>query len=473
MKIKKFLSIALMFLVTTPSFATLQTVTRDYSVNGYLRSERTGNAVDGYQQSFYDSLQRFDHSLNKDGKVSQRVLYGPNGQVISLVPKNGSDNIETEYVAVYTVDGGKLQVGVAQTGSAANVVIGGLSVTADQIQAAYDAFKAQYSATPPPTIHNQATFAQFLAIATGQYTTNADGTRTLKTGFVEGVSIKALQASELAAMSQEELIRFLGFRSGGGAGSVGGVQYTNLGSGGGGAGSGEAASFISEVKAFVAACLAQGAGSTVISFSGDAHGAVTQADASPSKNITVGDKTYNMKDAFRSNCKNVTGVYDPLVSGQVTAVVVIDGKSYVVVKASTVDMFDGKGAQAADGEEIYVAVSDEDAAAIKAQMANGNASICIAGNVTTSVDGHKTMIMNEGGYETAGTVAQADSAWKSKNQTFYNTMLATMAPVWAVANATGQNNSWSSGWNFLEKSGAKIIETAAARIGGLLNNGSK
>ncbi|MCX5777653.1 MAG: hypothetical protein NTU66_00260 [Elusimicrobia bacterium] len=174
------------------------------------------------------------------------------------------------------------------------------------------------------------------------------------------------------------------------------------------------------------------------------------------------------------NAHNV-GSHDPLVSGTIQSIVVINGKSYLVVKASTVDMYDGKGPQAADGEEIYVAVDDATAANIKAQMGSDGLSICISGDVNTSVDGHFTMTMNAGGYETVAgsspeSVAKASDTWKSKNQTFYNNMIALMAPVWAAANANGQNSNWKAGWNFLSGGAGNLLDGAIARIQGFANN---
>jgi len=189
--------------------------------------------------------------------------------------------------------------------------------------------------------------------------------------------------------------------------------------------------------------------------------------------IAANDIDVTSKDF--GNAHNV-GSYDPLVSGTISRIVNINGVNYAVVKASTIDMYDGKGPQKADGEEIFVAVDEATAASFKSQLDNSKTgvSICIAGNVTDKVNGKFTMTMNQGGYTTAEgsnpeSVAKVASSWKASHQTFYNTMLATMAPVWAVANATGHNSDWKSGWNFLSGSAGKIIEATASRIAGFFN----
>lgn len=146
------------------------------------------------------------------------------------------------------------------------------------------------------------------------------------------------------------------------------------------------------------------------------------------------------------------GQTDPLVAGTVASLTNINGVNYAVIKADTVDMYDGKGAQAADGETIYVAVDDATYSNLSSQMQTGkDVSICVAGNVTANVDGHFAMTINEGGYQSAvgSTSSQVAAAWKAANQTFYNSMLTKMAPVWAAAATTGQNNNWKLGWDYL------------------------
>jgi hypothetical protein len=149
------------------------------------------------------------------------------------------------------------------------------------------------------------------------------------------------------------------------------------------------------------------------------------------------------------------GLVDPLVAGTVQSISMINGQAYAAVKADTIDMYDGKGAQAADGETIYVAIDATTYANLDNQMKSSNGqsvSICISGNVASDVNGHMSMTMNAGGYSSAigQSSAEVATTWKAANQTFYNSMLAKMAPVWADAAAQGMNNDWQLGWAFLK-----------------------
>jgi hypothetical protein len=191
-----------------------------------------------------------------------------------------------------------------------------------------------------------------------------------------------------------------------------------------------------------------GTGSTVLF---DVDGTAKQIDQLDK----FGNVTESLKkgDAGWATYCHSSGYGDPLVAGSVTGVSVVNGVNYAAVKADTIDMYDGKGPQAADGETIMVAMAAKDVATLTTQLASGqNVSIAIAGNVTTDVNGAKSMTINDGGFSSAvgQTSAQVSATWKSANQSFYNTMMANMAPVWAASAAAGKNNTWSAGWSYLK-----------------------
>lgn len=141
--------------------------------------------------------------------------------------------------------------------------------------------------------------------------------------------------------------------------------------------------------------------------------------------------------------------YDPVVTGtiqSVTSKVGADGKThyYVSVSADKIDMFDGNGQQSADGETILVEVDAATASALQNQVGS---EITVSGNVTSSVDGHLTMTMNEGGY-TTGSAGTTYSSWRSSNASFYNSMVSTMRTVYQSLGVT--NSSWQNKWSALQ-----------------------
>jgi len=168
----------------------------------------------------------------------------------------------------------------------------------------------------------------------------------------------------------------------------------------------------------------------------------------------VSETTYDVAGGAISTAggSTFTCSTDPLVEGTNEGIKqVTDSKGvvhyYEVVKANTVDMYDGKGAQDADGATVYVEVSASAAANLQSQAGK---QVEISGNVTADVNGHLTMTMNAGGYTTGDTAAGVSAAWMSANKGFYNTTLASMASTWAKANASGSDSDWQSGWNFLK-----------------------
>ncbi|MCB4790374.1 MAG: hypothetical protein LHV68_00640 [Elusimicrobia bacterium] len=156
--------------------------------------------------------------------------------------------------------------------------------------------------------------------------------------------------------------------------------------------------------------------------------------------------TLSLLNGSYGNAHNL-GSYDPLVAGKIQSVVNINGKNYVVVKADKIDMFDGRGFQAADGEEIYVEVDAATAANIQSGLASGNNEIIISGNVQADVNGHLTMSMNDGGYKIGTNAEQVTSEWFAQNSEFYKSMVNFMAAnVWSQV---GVQSDWRTGWNLL------------------------
>lgn len=177
---------------------------------------------------------------------------------------------------------------------------------------------------------------------------------------------------------------------------------------------------------------------------------ILTAGAKDSKEGPIVVKTRGIKcDAISStnDTDHAWGTSDPLVQGTLSNVVQKDGKYYAAISANSVDVYDGKGAQKADGEVIYVEISALDATNLQGSV--GKQAI-FAGDVTADVDGHLTMTLNEGGYKVGDTAAGVTSSWMSENKGFYNDMTNKMSSVWASAEQSGSNSDWKAGWNFLK-----------------------
>ncbi|HEX3008336.1 MAG TPA: hypothetical protein VHO90_12060 [Bacteroidales bacterium] len=198
--------------------------------------------------------------------------------------------------------------------------------------------------------------------------------------------------------------------------------------------------------------------------------------ASNREKVSVNLSSYNLKSddgskvttaSFNNSpngttltCKAKDGkslAYDPLVSGTAESVQNIDGKWYIQVKSDKVDMFDGKGFQASDGETILVEVDQNTAATIQSNISSGKNKITVAGNVTADANGQLTMTMNQGGYAMGTDSAQVNKDWTSQHGSFYSNMVTAMAPVWSSAKAAGAGNDWKAGWNFLKSAASGSI----------------
>ena len=97
----------------------------------------------------------------------------------------------------------------------------------------------------------------------------------------------------------------------------------------------------------------------------------------------------------------VTGTLQSVITGDAAAVLGLDpNKVYAVVDASLIDILDGRGFQAADGETIFIDITDQgaDFAAQMSSMAGQN--IMFMGDVSIESESGKfviTMNVNYGG----------------------------------------------------------------------------
>jgi len=186
-------------------------------------------------------------------------------------------------------------------------------------------------------------------------------------------------------------------------------------------------------------------GSTASGGSNGTEATATGTGITQAQGMRVAQITYNNFSGTPSIDR--TGVIgdDPAVTGKVEGVTQINGKYYVEVQASGIDMFNGKGEQSADGETILVAVSASTAANLQKDAGQ---EITISGNVSASADGqHLTMTENQGGF-VVGAAGTTYGTWKSDNQSFYNNMVSTMIKTYdslGVGNA-----SWQQQWGALE-----------------------
>jgi len=91
----------------------------------------------------------------------------------------------------------------------------------------------------------------------------------------------------------------------------------------------------------------------------------------------------------------------PMTDEQIAQYIADGGVVYVSVKATDVNIMDGQGFQAVDGEEILVQVTDVDV--FRELAANVGKQVMLMGDVRSDVNGKKAMVMNlnyGGGFKT-------------------------------------------------------------------------
>lgn len=114
----------------------------------------------------------------------------------------------------------------------------------------------------------------------------------------------------------------------------------------------------------------------------------------------------------------------PMTNEQIAEYIENGGVVYVSVNASDVNIMDGSGFQAVDGEEILVRVANADV--FRALSNNTGNPVMLMGDVTNDVDGKKTMVMNlnyGGGFVMGadditvmkGIVNNAEADWVKQN----------------------------------------------------------
>ena len=146
-----------------------------------------------------------------------------------------------------------------------------------------------------------------------------------------------------------------------------------------------------------------------------------------------------------------TSESDPAVRGTFQGTTVIDGKTYVKVSASEVNIMDGNGFQAADGETVLVDIDslDEETKAQIMSMKEGD-EIMFMGDVKASADGKTfTMTVNtsySGGVAMGSDIANMREAIQSGSLDWVKTNTAINTAVIGDDNIGGD---WKSGWNIL------------------------
>ena len=161
----------------------------------------------------------------------------------------------------------------------------------------------------------------------------------------------------------------------------------------------------------------------------------------------------------RINVSEVNAVMetDPAVKGSYQGTVEIDGKTYVKVSASEVNIMDGNGFQAADGETVLVDIDslDEDTKNQIMNMKEGE-EIMFMGDVRKSADGKSfTMAVNtnySGGVAMGSDISKMREAIQNENLDWVKKNTAINSALIGDQNIGGD---WKSGWNILVKGGKK------------------
>lgn len=181
-------------------------------------------------------------------------------------------------------------------------------------------------------------------------------------------------------------------------------------------------------------------------------------------NLTVNDrggssysinatKEYTIKAAVQE----VVARIDPAVRGTVTGTTVIDGKTYLVVSASEVNMMDGEGFQSGEGETVYVEVTDESMLDLVGQEA------LFMGDVTSNSEGKLTMAVNEdysGGVKTGADIQATQDARQNEQldwvvaNTYGGSFVGADGATKTVdvgnkERLQGYLGEWVQGWNYL------------------------
>lgn len=204
------------------------------------------------------------------------------------------------------------------------------------------------------------------------------------------------------------------------------------------------------------------------SFGSHTYGSLYKTDTkTTAAGITYNNTIYfGGAQAYQTKHCVVTQVYesttqwyeqDPAVRGTYQGTVDINGKTYVKVSASEVNIMDGNGFQAADGETVLVDIDslDEDTKNQIMNMKEGD-EIMFMGDVRQSADGKSfTMAVNT---EYSGGVAMGDNISKMR-EAIQNESLDWVKQNTAINSALiGDQNiggDWKSGWNILVNGGKK------------------
>lgn len=150
---------------------------------------------------------------------------------------------------------------------------------------------------------------------------------------------------------------------------------------------------------------------------------------------------------------------DPAVKGTYQGTVNINGKTYAVVSASEVNIMDGNGFQAAEGEKILVELDEETAAKI-ASLEKGD-EVMFMGDVRKPAakdsNGNPifTMAVNtsySGGVATGSDISRMRDAIQNEKLDWVKKNTAINSALIGDQNAGGD---WKSGWKILANGGKK------------------
>jgi len=135
---------------------------------------------------------------------------------------------------------------------------------------------------------------------------------------------------------------------------------------------------------------------------------------------------------------------DPMIYGTVTTVD-IDGVTYVAIAADQIDILDGQGLQAADGE-IWI-LSGEPAEELLNYVGE---KVIVAGDIASSTGDYFTLDIRKdyGGGIVTDNVDQVLASYQQSS--WYQTNLAAMCETWAQVEANyGAHSDWRQGVQFL------------------------
>ncbi len=164
-------------------------------------------------------------------------------------------------------------------------------------------------------------------------------------------------------------------------------------------------------------------------------------------------------------------------------VITIDGVSYLAVEAASINIMDGSGFQAADGEVVIVqlngkdsngkeinGLTNEEIAKLKSNIAKGDTKVIFMGNVSDNLNGNKAMTI-ETGYDGGFAIGQ-DAVNAERDRIFLTSLGAAMQNGMdgALASATMDEYNKRYGTNYTTADSDKALANATADDQWIIDN---